>query len=45
MIRLENIKKSFGALSAVDDISLHIRKGELFSFLGRMAPEKPPPSK
>ncbi len=34
MIRLENIKKSFGALSAVDDISLHIRKGELFSFLG-----------
>ncbi len=34
MIRLENIKKSFGQLKAVDDISLHIKKGELFSFLG-----------
>ncbi|MFQ6609493.1 MAG: ABC transporter ATP-binding protein [Fidelibacterota bacterium] len=34
MIRLERIKKSFGNLNAVDDISLNIEKGELFSFLG-----------
>jgi len=34
MIRLSNVNKSFGSLKAVDNISLHIPRGELFSFLG-----------
>jgi ABC-2 type transport system ATP-binding protein len=34
MIQIENICKSFGELKAVDNVSFHIKKGELFSFLG-----------
>ncbi len=34
MIKLTNISKSFGSLKAVDNISLEIPRGELFSFLG-----------
>lgn len=30
----ENIRKNFGALRAVDDVSVAIRKGEVFSLLG-----------
>ena len=34
MIELENISKSFGTVKAVNDLSLHVEQGELFSFLG-----------
>lgn len=34
MIRIQNLCKSFGSLRAVDDLSLQVRKGELFAFLG-----------
>ena len=34
MIRLTNLSKHFGALKAVDDLSLYIPRGELFCFLG-----------
>ena len=34
MIQIENLCKSFGELKAVDNVSFHIKKGELFSFLG-----------
>lgn len=34
MIQIKNLCKSFGELKAVDDVSFHITKGELFSFLG-----------
>ena len=34
MIQLKNIKKSFGSLVAVDDLSLEIKMGEVFGLLG-----------
>lgn len=34
MINIKNVTKRFGALTAVDNISLAINSGELFSFLG-----------
>lgn len=34
MIRIENLTKTFGSLTAVDDISLETREGEIFGFLG-----------
>ena len=34
MIRIENLKKSFGDIHAVNDLSFQVREGELFSFLG-----------
>src|SRR5258706_12870514 len=33
-IRIENLTRSFGAVRAVDDISLTVRHGELFTLLG-----------
>lgn len=34
MIQVENLRKSFDLLRAVDDISFHIRRGEVVGFLG-----------
>lgn len=34
MIRLQHVVKRFGSLTAVDDISLDVPKGEIFAFLG-----------
>ena len=34
MLRLTNVRKSFGALVAVDDLSLEIAPGEVFGLLG-----------
>lgn len=34
IIEVKNLKKSFGALKAVDDINLTVEKGEIFGFLG-----------
>lgn len=34
MIKLENVTKKFGNHTAVDDISLDVKKGEVFGFLG-----------
>lgn len=33
-LRFENVHKSFGAFRAVDDVSLSIEKGQIFSLLG-----------
>ena len=33
-IKISNLKKSYGAIKAVDDLSFEVRKGELFAFLG-----------
>jgi len=40
MIRLKNVKKTFGDKIAVDDLTLEIGKGELFTFLGPNAAGK-----
>ncbi len=34
MIRIENLVKRYGSKYAVDDLSLHIKKGEVVGFLG-----------
>lgn len=34
MIRISNLTKRFGGFSAVNDISLEVKKGEIFAFLG-----------
>jgi ABC-2 type transport system ATP-binding protein len=34
IIRTENLSKNFGPVKAVKDLSLHIRKGEIYGFLG-----------
>ncbi|NLX77240.1 MAG: ATP-binding cassette domain-containing protein, partial [Clostridiaceae bacterium] len=34
MVDVANLKKSYGEIVAVDDISFSIEKGEIFGFLG-----------
>lgn len=34
MIHVENLTKRFGRFTAVEDVSIHIRPGEVFAFLG-----------
>ncbi len=34
IIKIENLKKYFGEIRAVDGVSFEVRKGELFAFLG-----------
>ena len=33
-VEIENLRRTFGDFTAVDDISLHVAKGEIFGFLG-----------
>lgn len=34
IIQIEHLKKTFGDVKAVNDLSFHVKKGELFAFLG-----------
>jgi ABC-2 type transport system ATP-binding protein len=34
MIHADNLVKTYGEIRAVDDISFHVRRGEIFAFLG-----------
>lgn len=34
VIEIRHLNKSFGEVRAVQDLSFHVRKGELFAFLG-----------
>jgi len=34
MIKVENLFKSFGHKMAVDDVSFHVRRGEVLGFIG-----------
>ena len=34
MLKIEHLTKTFGEKKAVDDLSLHIRPGEIFGFIG-----------
>jgi len=34
MLRIEHLTKSYGAKTAVDDLSLHIQPGEIYGFIG-----------
>ncbi|MBQ9828451.1 MAG: ATP-binding cassette domain-containing protein, partial [Lachnospiraceae bacterium] len=34
IIEIEHLSKSFGKVKAVQDLSFHVKEGELFAFLG-----------
>src|SRR6185295_19396378 len=34
MIRVQNLVKRFGEITAVDDVSFEVQRGEIFAFLG-----------
>lgn len=34
MLKIEHLTKKYGAKTAVDDVSLHIRRGEIYGFIG-----------
>jgi len=34
MLKIEHLTKTYGEKKAVDDLSLHIRPGEIFGFIG-----------
>lgn len=34
MLRIEHLTKIYGGKKAVDDLSLHIRAGEIYGFIG-----------
>lgn len=38
MIKITHLKKSFGDVKAVNDLSFQVKKGELFAFLGVNVP-------
>ena len=34
MLKIEHLTKQYGEKKAVDDLSLHIKKGEIYGFIG-----------
>ena len=34
MLKIEHLTKTYGEKKAVDDLSLHIRAGEIYGFIG-----------
>ena len=34
MLRINNLTKTYGEKTAVDDLSLHIKPGEIYGFIG-----------
>ncbi|MEA5068900.1 MAG: ATP-binding cassette domain-containing protein, partial [Christensenellaceae bacterium] len=34
MLRIKHLTKAYGDHKAVDDLSLHIKRGEIFGFIG-----------
>ena len=41
MIETENLTRKFGDITAVDNLTLRVDKGEVFGFLGPTGQEKP----
>ena len=40
MLKIENLTKVYGDKKAVDELSLHIRPGEIYGFIGHNGAEK-----
>lgn len=38
MLKIKNLTKVYGDKKAVDNLSLHIRPGEIYGFIGHNAP-------
>ena len=45
MLKIEHLTKQYGDKKAVDDLSLHIRPGEIYGFIGHNGAGKTPPIK
>lgn len=45
MLRIEHLTKTYGEKKAVDDLSLHIKPGEIYGFIATTARARPPPSR
>lgn len=45
MLKIEHLTKLYGEKKAVDDLSLHIRPGEIYGFIGQTAQARPRRSK
>ncbi len=43
MLKIKNLTKVYGDKKAVDNLSLHIRPGEIYGFIGIMVREKRQP--
>ena len=43
-IDVEGLTKSFGGRKVVQDLSMQVRRGTIYGFLGPTAPARPPPS-
>lgn len=41
MLQIEHLTKAYGDKKAVDDLSLHIRPGEIYGFIGPTARARP----
>jgi len=42
LLQIENIRKTFPGVVALDDVSFSVAPGEIHTLLGRMVPEKAP---
>lgn len=40
MIEIEGLKKRFGQSIALDEVSMHVRDGAMYGFVGRMVQER-----
>ena len=38
MLKIENLTKKYGEKKAVDNLSLHIKSGEIYGFIGHNVP-------
>ena len=43
-INVEGLSKSFGGREVVHDLSMQVKRGSIYGFLGPTAPARPPPS-
>jgi len=44
VIEVKNLRKAFGELVAVDNLSIAVAEGEIYGLLGPTGPARPPPS-
>ena len=43
ILKVEIVTKKFGKFTALKNVDLSVKKGEIYGLLGPMAPGKPPP--
>ena len=43
IIETTDLTKSFNSKKACDEVSMHIKRGDIYGFIGRKCAGKPPP--